>query len=343
MAEEIHRSSDQRRFSRLIGWLGLCVLLSLWVYADYRLTLDSPLPIRQPVSFMVKKGQGIASISHELKQRRILAEPLWFRVLAYSRGVGQDIKYGEYEIALGTTQRGLLELLVSGKTRLVPVTIIEGWTFAQMREALARHPSLRQETAGKTPEEIMALIGAPGLFPEGQFFPDTYFTSKHTSDLDILRQAHKKMRSVLESEWNGRMPNLPLNSPEEALTLASIVEKETGRASERPAIAGVFIRRLQKGMRLQTDPTVIYGMGDQFHGNLRKDDLRRDTPYNTYTRGGLPPTPIALPGRDAIHSALHPSEGTHLFFVAKGDGTHTFSTTLEEHERAVDQFQRHQR
>ena len=343
MAEEIHRSSDQRRFSRLIGWLGLCVLLSLWVYADYRLTLDSPLPIRQPVSFMVKKGQGIASISHELKQKGILAEPLWFRILAYSRGVGQDIKYGEYEIAPGTTQRGLLELLVSGKTRLVPVTIIEGWTFTQMREALVRHPSLRQETAGKTPEEIMALIGAPGLFPEGQFFPDTYFTSKHTSDLDILRQAHKKMRSVLESEWNGRMPNLPLNSPEEALTLASIVEKETGRASERPAIAGVFIRRLQKGMRLQTDPTVIYGMGDQFHGNLRKDDLRRDTPYNTYTRGGLPPTPIALPGRDAIHSALHPSEGTHLFFVAKGDGTHTFSTTLEEHERAVDQFQRHQR
>jgi UPF0755 protein len=237
----------------------------------------------------------------------------------------------------------LLELLVSGKTRLVPVTIIEGWTFAQMREALARHPSLRQETAGKTPEEVMALIGSPGLFPEGQFFPDTYFTSKHTSDLDILRQAHKKMRSVLESEWNGRMVNLPLNSPEEALILASIVEKETGRASERPAIAGVFIRRLQKGMRLQTDPTVIYGMGDQFHGNLRKDDLRRDTPYNTYTRGGLPPTPIALPGRDAIHGALHPSEGTHLFFVAKGDGTHTFSTTLEEHERAVDQFQRNQR
>ncbi len=343
MAEEIHRASDQRRFPRLIGWLGLGVLLTFWVYADYRQTLDSPLPIRQPVAFMVKKGQGIASISHELKQKRILAEPLWFRVLAYSRGVGQDIKYGEYEIAPGTTQRGLLELLVSGKTRLVPVTIIEGWTFTQMREALVRHPSLRQETTGKTPEEIMALIGAPGLFPEGQFFPDTYFTSKHTSDLDILRQAHKKMRSVLESEWNGRMPNLPLNSPEEALTLASIVEKETGRANERPAIAGVFIRRLQKGMRLQTDPTVIYGMGDQFHGNLRKDDLRRDTPYNTYTRGGLPPTPIALPGRDAIHSALHPSEGTHLFFVAKGDGTHTFSTTLEDHERAVDQFQRHQR
>ena len=341
MAEDNHTASNQRRIPRIVGWLALGVLLSLWVYADYRLTLDSPLPIRQPMSFMVKKGQGIASISHELKQKRILAEPLWLRVLAYSRGVGQDIKYGEYEITPGTTQRGLLELLVSGKTRLVPVTVIEGWTFAQMRDALARHPSLRQETTGKTPDEIMTLLGAPGLFPEGQFFPDTYFTGKNTSDLDIFRQAHKKMRSVLESEWNSRMPDLPLNSPEEALTLASIVEKETGRASERPAIAGVFIRRLQKGMRLQTDPTVIYGMGEQFHGNLRKEDLRRDTPYNTYTRHGLPPTPIALPGRDAIHAALHPTEGTHLFFVARGDGTHTFSTTLEEHERAVDQFQRH--
>lgn len=341
MAEDNHTASNQRRIPWLIGLLALGVLLSLWVYADYRLTLDSPLPIRHPMSFMVKKGQGIASISHELKQKRILAEPLWLRVLAYSRGVGQDIKYGEYEIAPGTTQRGLLELLVSGKTRLVPVTVIEGWTFAQMRDALGRHPGLRQETTGKTPDEIMVLLGAPGLFPEGQFFPDTYFTGKNTSDLDIFRQAHKKMRSVLESEWNSRRPNLPLNSPEEALTLASIVEKETGRASERPAIAGVFIRRLQKGMRLQTDPTVIYGMGEQFHGNLRKEDLRRDAPYNTYTRHGLPPTPIALPGRDAIHAALHPTEGTHLFFVAKGDGTHIFSTTLEEHERAVDQFQRH--
>lgn len=341
MAEDNHTASNQRRIPRLVGWLALGVLLSLWVYADYRLTLDSPLPIRQPMSFMVKKGQGIASISQELKKKRILAEPFWLRVLAYSRGVGQDIKYGEYEITPGTTQRGLLELLVSGKTRLVPVTVIEGWTFAQMRDALARHPSLRQETTGKTPDEIMTLLGAPGLFPEGQFFPDTYFTGKNTSDLDIFRQAHKKMRSVLESEWNSRMPDLPLNSPEEALTLASIVEKETGRASERPAIAGVFIRRLQKGMRLQTDPTVIYGMGEQFHGNLRKEDLRRDTPYNTYTRHGLPPTPIALPGRDAIHAALHPTEGTHLFFVARGDGTHIFSTTLEEHERAVDQYQRH--
>ncbi len=327
--------------SRLAAWVLGALLLMAWIYADYRVSVDTPLRISEPLRLMVKKGQGVSAVAQELRLRKVLVEPLWLRVLAAAQGTGENLKYGEYLIPPGTTTRGLLELLVSGKSRQLPVTLVEGWTFAQMRQALAKHPGLRQEVADKTAEEIMALLESPGMFPEGQFFPDTYFTGMNTSDLDILRKAHNKMREVLETEWQVRAANLPLNSPEEALTLASIVEKETGRAEERPAIAGVFTRRLQRGMRLQTDPTVIYGVGGAFSGNLRKEDLRRDTPYNTYTRAGLPPTPIALPGRQAIHAALNPAEGNSLYFVAKGDGTHVFSSTLDEHERAVDKFQRH--
>ncbi|MGB8167032.1 MAG: endolytic transglycosylase MltG [Chthoniobacteraceae bacterium] len=340
MAEEHHSRRDKRLVRRLTIWLVGALVLCLWVYADFRVSVDSPLRMTEPTWLIVKKGQGVTALAHDLKTRHLLAEPLWFRVLALGQGASQDLKYGEYEIPRGTTVRGLLELLVSGRTRQLPVTIVEGWTFAQMREVLANHPNLRQETAGQPVEDLMARLGLPGQWPEGQFFPDTYFTSRHTSDLDIFKLAHAKMQSVLESEWPGRAPNLPYNSPYEALIMASIVEKETGRAEERPAIAGVFIRRLRQGMRLQTDPTVIYGLGESFQGNLRREDLRRDTPYNTYTRAGLPPTPIALPGRQAIHAALHPAEGTSLYFVARGDGTHVFSTTLDEHERAVDRFQR---
>lgn len=340
MAEENHTQRDKRLVRRIIPWLlGVLVLLP-WLYVDYRVSVDSPLRLTEPVRLVIKKGQGTAALARDLKSRQLLAEPLWLRVLALRQGTSQDLKYGEYEIPRGTTVRGLLELLVSGRTRQLPVTIVEGWSFAQMREVLARHPGLQQAVAGKPVEEIMTLLGLSGQFPEGQFFPDTYFTSRHTSDLDILKLAHKKMQAVLENEWQGRAPNLPFNTAYEALIMASIVEKETGRADERPAIAGVFIRRLRQGMRLQTDPSVIYGMGELFNGNLRKDDLRRDTPYNTYTRSGLPPTPIALPGRQAIHAALHPADGTSLYFVGKGDGTHIFSSTLDEHERAVDQYQR---
>ncbi len=341
MAETETAGRARRRLLTLAGWLVVGLVLLVWIYLDYRVSVDSPLPIRQPVSLTIKKGQGIGAVTQDLRQRGIVAEPVWIRLLARVQGVSQQLKYGEYELSPGLTQRGLLDMIVSGRTRHLPVTIIEGWTFRQMRALLAQHPGLRQETADKTPEEIMTLVGMPGRPPEGQFFPDTYFTSRTTSDLDILRQAHRKMQSLLAAEWAARAPNLPLASPEDALTLASIVEKETGRDEERPAIAGVFVRRLQQGMRLQTDPTVIYGMGDLFKGNLRKDDLRRDTPYNTYTRAGLPPTPIALPGRRALHAALHPAEGTALYFVGKGDGSHVFSTTLDEHERAVDHYQRH--
>lgn len=342
MVEEINgKRSGKRLRLRLIAWGLIVLLLALWVYTDYRVSIDSPLRIREPLQLTITKGQGIASIARELKTRKVMAEPLWLKVLAWEREAGQNLKYGEYEIPPGTTVRGFLEMVLSGKSRQPPVTILEGWTFEQMRQALAAHPGLRQETAGKTAEDIMALVGSPGQQPEGQFFPDTYFTARNTSDLDILKKAHRKMESVLSQEWQGKAEKLPFNTAYEALILASIVEKETGRADERPAIAGVFVRRIQQGMRLQTDPTVIYGMGPQFKGNLRKDDLRRDTPFNTYTRSGLPPTPIALPGREAIHAAVHPAEGTSLYFVAKGDGSHVFSSTLDEHEHAVDRFQRH--
>ncbi len=340
MVEDRHTTRDKRLARRLgVGLLGLLILV-IWVHADYRFSIETPLPISQPTRLVVKKGQGVSALAHDLRARHLLAEPLWLRVLAFSRGAGQSLKYGEYVIPVGVTVRGLLDLLVSGKTRQLPVTIVEGWTFAQMRETLASHPLLRQTVAGKSAGDIMALLGAPGQLPEGQFFPDTYFTSFNTADLDIFMRAYRKMQTVLAEEWQARAPNLPFNSPYEALIMASIVEKETGRAEERPAIAGVFIRRLQQGMRLQTDPTVIYGMGELYQGNLRKEDLRRDTPHNTYTRAGLPPTPIALPGRAALHAALHPEAGTSLYFVARGDGSHVFSTTLDEHNRAVEQFQR---
>lgn len=324
---------------RGVAGLFALLLLGLWIHADYRSSLDRPLPIRQSERLMVHKGQGLAAVAQELRQRRIVVEPVWLRLLAATRGVSGDLKFGEYEIPPGTTARGLLDMLVSGRSRQEPVTIIEGWTFRQMREALARHPNLRQETAGRTAEDIMALLGSPGLLPEGQFFPDTYFTGRHTSDLDILRQAHRKMRAILAAEWQDRAPNLPLNSPEEALTLASIVEKETGQASERPAIAGVFVRRLLQGMRLQTDPTVIYGI-ENYDGNIRRRDLRTDTPYNTYTRAGLPPTPIALPGLESLQAVVQPEKTDKVFFVATGepDGSHYFSATLAEHEAAVQRY-----
>ena len=310
----------------------------LWL--DYRTTIDSPLANMETAYVDVGKGDGLGQIAHDLAEQGLLSRPLWFRALAYAMGVQTQLKYGEYEIPPGTTPRTLLDKMAAGKVRQFPVTVVEGWTFADMRAALARNSALKQEATDKTPAEIMAALGAEGQAPEGRFFPDTYFVTRGTSDLEVLKRAYAKMQTVLEQEWQNRSQPLPFGTPYEALILASIVEKETARPEERPAIAGVFVRRLDKSMRLQTDPTVIYGMGAAYAGNLRKDDLRRDTPFNTYTRAGLPPTPIALPGQEAIHAALHPEAGASLYFVAKGDGTHVFTSTLNEHEQAVSRFQK---
>lgn len=337
-------SSNSGRIRRGLGLIGALVLLAGlaagWLWRDYRLFVDSPLGIRETAYFEIGKGEGLARIADNLAARGIVAKPMWFKVLAFTQGVHKRLKYGEYEIPPHLTPRGLLDMFVAGRVRQHAVTVVEGWTFAELLAALARHPALTADVSQKSPEEIMALLGAPGQAPEGRFFPDTYFVTKGTPALEVLRRAYGKMQAVLAQEWRNRAVPLPLASPDEALILASIVEEETGRPEERAAVAGVFIRRLSSGMRLQTDPTVIYGMGAGFTGNLRKEDLLRDTPYNTYTRPGLPPTPIALPGLSAIRAALHPDGGTSLFFVARGDGTHVFSTTLEEHQRAVDQFQK---
>jgi UPF0755 protein len=237
------------------------------------------------------------------------------------------------------TPRDLLLNMAAGKVLQRNFTIVDGWNFRELRQALAKADRLRQDAAGLDDAGLMAKIGASGEMPEGRFLPETYAYVKGDSDLDILRRAHAAMTRMLDTLWAQRDKDLPLATPYDALILASIVEKETGRADERPRIAGVFVRRLQTRMLLQTDPTVIYGMGESYAGNIHKSDLTTDTPYNTYTRQGLPPTPIAMPGKPAIEAALHPAAGSELYFVAKGDGTHVFSSTLDEHNRNVACYQ----
>ena len=252
----------------------------------------------------------------------------------------RTIKPGDYEITRGMTPRALLDKLVRGDRIVLALTLLEGWTFKQVRNALAKADHLRPDTRDMSPGDIMKALGKPGVHPEGRFFPDTYNYAKNSSDLAVLRQSMQLMDKRLEAAWEARAPGLPLKSADEALILASIVEKETGQATDRPEIAGVFINRLRIGMRLQTDPTVIYGLGDQFDGNLRRQDLTTDTPWNTYTRAGLPPTPIAMPGRASLIAAVQPAATRSLYFVARGDGSSHFSGSLDEHNRAVNKYQR---
>jgi UPF0755 protein len=262
----------------------------------------------------------------------------WFRLSGDSR----QIKAGSYEINQGATPRSLLDKLVRGDEALRAVTLVEGWTFKQMREALSKAEQLGQETYRLEPDLIMKSLGRPGIHPEGRFFPDTYTYAKGSSDLAVLARAMRAMDKKLEAAWSQRAADTPLKTPEQALILASIVEKETGRANDRALIAGVFTNRLRIGMMLQTDPTVIYGLGDAFDGNLRRRHLQADTPWNTYTRTGLPPTPIAMPGKSALLAAVQPASTKALYFVARGDGTSQFSASLDEHNRAVNKYQRGQ-
>ena len=270
----------------------------------------------------------------------MLTHPRWLQAYARATGADARIKAGEYAIEPGTTPRTLLVLLESGKVVQHSVTLVEGWTFREARRAIEQEPHLKHTLEGQDDAAVMAALGEPGQHPEGRFFPDTYLFGKGTTDLEILRQAHARMRDELAAAWAARAADLPFDSPDEALVLASLIEKETALASERPRIAGVFTTRLRKGMRLQTDPTVIYGLGDRFDGNLRRADLERDGPYNTYTRAGLPPTPIALPGAEALRAAVNPDERGDLYFVATGlpDGSHEFTRTLAAHEAAVRRY-----
>lgn len=262
-----------------------------------------------------------------------LQTPFW--ALARLSGLGPGIQAGRYRVEAGTTPYELLERMVRGDTVKIAVTLVEGWRFAQWRLALAAENGLRNDSATMTDAEIMAWLGAPDLAAEGRFLPDTYLVSHGTSDKVVLRMAFRAMQEALRSAWAERTEDTPARNPDEALVLASIVEKETGVAEERPLIAGVFGNRLRRGMLLQTDPSVIYGLGDRFDGNLTRADLQHDTPWNTYTRAGLPPTPIAMPGRAALFAAVRPAPTNALYFVAAGGGRHTFSATLDAHNRAV--------
>lgn len=302
--------------------------------------LDQPLVLDAPaVDLSIEPGTSARGVANQVAQSGVQVVPellyAWFRLS------GQDrlIKAGSYEIETGTTPRSLLRKLVRGEESLRTVTLVEGWTFRQVRQALAGAPQLAADTASLTDDLIMQRLGRAGLPAEGRFFPDTYSYAKGSSDLKVLARALRSMDKHLADAWAKRSPDTPPKTPEQALVLGSIVEKETGRASDRPMIAGVFSNRLRQGMMLQTDPTVIYGIGDSFNGNLTRKHLETDTPYNTYTRFGLPPTPIALPGDAALLAVAKPAEGDALYFVAKGNGEHAFSATLAEHNRAVREYQ----
>jgi UPF0755 protein len=266
----------------------------------------------------------------------------WQLLYGWFRFSGQDrqIRAGSYELEQGVTPRLLLNMLVRGEEATRSIVLVEGWSFRQVRAALAKAEQLKPETLGQSDEELMARLGKPGLHPEGRFFPDTYTYSKGSTDLALLQRAMRAMDKKLEAAWAARASDLPLKTADEALILASIVEKETGVAKDRAEIAAVFINRLRAGMPLQTDPTVIYGLGMRFDGNLRKKDLQADTPWNTYLRPGLPPTPIAMPGKAALLAAVQPAQSKSLYFVSRGDGSSHFSTSLDEHNRAVNRYQR---
>ena len=294
----------------------------------------------QAVDFSIVPGSSLKSATRQIIDAGIPISPNGFNILARIYGKQTQIKAGSYELRDGATPWTLLQKITQGDFQMTEMVFIEGWNFGQMRAALDGHAHVRHDTRDMTDGEIMARLGAPGVPPEGMFFPDTYLFAKGESDLAILARAHRLMNKELESAWESRAPDLPLSSAREALVLASIVEKETGDAKERPLIAGVFVNRLRRGMRLQTDPTVIYGMGERFDGNLRRKDLESDTPFNTYTREGLPPHPIAMPGRAALQAVVSPAQTDALYFVSKGDGTHQFSRSIDDHNRAVARYQK---
>ncbi len=319
----------------VISFVGVAtVALQLWRFQQKTIDLAG-----SEIIFQIRPGSNITVIAEEITRQQIIDEHWLFVLMARLLGVDTRIRAGEYRLVHGTSAEALLQQFTEGNSIQYSFTVIEGWTFRQMLAAIALDPIIEHKLEGKSDEEIMRQLGYEGEHPEGRFFPDTYRFPRGTSDIDFLRRAYQVMQRHLEREWAERAPNLPLETPYEALTLASIIEKETAVGEERPMIAGVFVQRLNRNMRLQTDPTIIYGLGDEFDGDIRYRDLRRDTPYNTYIHSGLTPTPIALPGLDSIRAALQPAETRALYFVSRGDGTHQFSETLEQHNAAVRRYQ----
>ena len=317
------------------------VLLVLLVTAGFGYYAYRPLPLpATPFEFTLKQGSSLKGMARDMRQAGLLEQDWAFVWLARLLGKSAQLKAGKYALEHPVSPLELLNILDKGLVIQGQVSVIEGWTFAQLRAALNATPNIAHDTSGLTAAEILQRIGAPESHPEGLFFPDTYHFAADSSDLAIFKSAYQAMQRRLQEAWAAREPDLPLQTPYQALILASIVEKETGAPGDRALIAGVFVNRLRKGMLLQTDPTVIYGLGEKFDGNLRKRDLLADTAYNTYTRGGLTPTPIALPGMAALQATLHPAQTDALYFVARGDGSSHFSGSLAEHNRAVSKYQK---
>ncbi len=326
----------RRVFFLSLGLLAVLAGTILW-WLNQELTMNAKL-----VDLSVEPGMSVRGVTQLVCDAGVDVNPVllywWFRL----SGQDRQIRAGSYEIERGASPRSLLRKLVRGEEALRAVTLVEGWTFRQVREALAKAEQLMPESKGMPDYLIMKVIGKPGLAPEGMFFPDTYTYAKGASDMAVLQRAMRAMDKQLEAAWVQRAPDTPLQSPQQALILASLIEKETGRASDRELIAGVFTNRLRLGMMLQSDPTVIYGLGARFDGDLRRVDLQKDTPWNTYSRTGLPATPIAMPGRASLWAAVRPAATPALYFVARGDGSSEFSASLQEHNRAVNKYQRGQ-
>jgi UPF0755 protein len=324
-------------FKRVL-WLAAVLLAAFaaW-FAGYGFT---DLAIDKPLQFSLKHGSSLRGAAHQMQAAGVLHSPRQFELLARIYGESNRIQAGNYEIGGAITPVALLRKITSGDHSQDRITFVEGWTLGQMRAALDSHAAIKHDTQGVVESEIVKRLGIPHASAEGLFFPDTYYFTNGTSDAAILQRAYRAMQAQLDSLWNSRASGLPLDNPYQALILASIIEKETAQPDERALIAAVFMNRLRLGMLLQTDPTVIYGLGTRFDGDLRKRDLLAGEPYNTYTRAGLPPTPIAMPGADALTAALNPAPSNALYFVARGDGTSHFSATLAEHERAVTKYQK---
>lgn len=326
---------------RVFGFLVVLASLAVgWYWMTYQEFLKTPLKIEgDHMVLEVPKGANLRTLGSRLERDGVINQGDYLYWHARWLKKAHLIRAGEYAIPMGTTPDGLLNILVAGKTISYSLTLLEGWNYRQVFAAVANAKTLQQELTGLSLEQVMEKLGMQGEHPEGKFFPETYAFPKGTTDVEFLKRAHRKMQQELAEAWEDRSKDTLLKTPEEALILASIVEKETGVPHERPAISGVFTRRLKINMKLQTDPTVIYGMGERYKGNIRRKDLREDTPYNTYVHKGLPPTPICMPGRAALDAALNPEDGKSLYFVAKGDGSHVFSATLKQHNAAVRKYQ----
>ncbi|MDO9476509.1 MAG: endolytic transglycosylase MltG [Pseudohongiella sp.] len=310
------------------------------VFYSVKQYLETPIFLNEPRVVAIEPGSSLTQITRRLENDGILNWPRVLVLWARWQGIDRLVRTGEYELTPGLTPVSLMSLLMSGRNVQYPVTLVEGWTVRQSLEHLWAQESVLVTLSDKTDEEIMAILQSPFPALEGNLFPDTYFFTRNTTDEAILKRAHSRLLEVLEAEWQVREPELPYDSPWQALIMASIIEKESGYQAEKADIAGVFVRRLQQGMRLQSDPTIIYGMGSAYSGVIRRSDIDTTTPWNTYRIDGLPPTPIAISGRDSIRASLNPNPGTALYFVSRGDGSHQFSDTLQEHNAAVRRYLR---